>query len=271
MTTRILTMAAVAAVVSTLGASQSPDRMVTVSGSAVRIRCAGTREANQPLVVLEAGAGQGVNNWQAVQTSVAAFARVCSYDRPGSGDSQPYPAGFRAVDHASLVRAILQAAGEPPPYVLVGHSLGGIVTSLYAMAFPADIKGMVLVDSSHEDQERRMLPITGPPPPRKIPATAPPGVPPPPPPGLRFEDFAAELRKTPFRGDVPLVVLTATRPPLSKDPVEIALQPLWLELHRDLASRSPRSAHVLLPNSGHLVPRDDPQAIADAIRKVLVW
>ena len=271
MTKHVLTSAAVALSASTLMGAQSPDRLVTVSGSAVRIRCAGTRESPQPVVLLESGAGQGLNDWQAVQTLVAAFARVCSYDRPGTGDSQPYPVGFRAADHASFVRAMLQAAGEPPPYVMVGHSLGGIITSVYAMAFPADIRGMVLVDSSHEDQQQRMLPITGPPPPKKIPANPPPGVPPPPPPGLRFEDFAAELRRTPFRGDVPLVVLTATRPPLNKDPAEIALQPLWLELQRDLASRSPRSAHVLLPNSGHLVPRDDPQAIADAIRKVMNW
>jgi pimeloyl-ACP methyl ester carboxylesterase len=85
---------------------------------------------------------------------------------------------------------------------MVGHSVGGIIASLYAMSYPQDVKGMVLVDSSHEDQQRRMQPIAGPPPPKKLLANPPPGVPPPPPPGLRFEDFAAELRKVPFRGAI---------------------------------------------------------------------
>jgi pimeloyl-ACP methyl ester carboxylesterase len=249
------------------------DRDVTFSGTTVHLRCGGTRRAGAPLVVLEAGAGGGINSWASVPSSIAAFARVCAYDRPGTGASASaqYPTFLKAIDHASFVRGVMQAANEPPPYVMVGHSFGGIIVSLYAMAYPADVKGIVLVDSSHEDQQRRMEPITGPPPPKRIPLTPPPGVPPPPPPGLRMEDFSEELRKTPFRGDIPLVVLTGTRPPLSNDPIEIALQPVFLELHRDLASRSPRSAHVLLPNSGHLVPRDDPKAVTDAVRRVLNW
>ena len=254
----------------TVGAQTTPNT-VTVSGTSVRLRCEGTREATRPVVVLEAGAGQGIAGWGSVPSSIAEFARVCAYDRPGTAGSDPYPLMLKAADHAGFVRAVLREAKEPPPYVMVGHSVGGIIASLYAMSYPQDVKGMVLVDSSHEDQQRRMQPIAGPPPPKKLLANPPPGVPPPPPPGLRFEDFSEELRKLPFRGDIPLVVLTATRPPLSNDPIEIALQPVWLELQRDLASRSPLSAHILLPNSGHLVSRDDPKAIVDAVRKVLDW
>lgn len=273
----LLTVLALGAgVVTSTAATGQPaltDRDVTFSGATIHLRCGGTRQRGAPLVLLEAGAGGGINSWATVPASIAQFARVCAYDRPGTGGSAAarYPALLKASEHATFVRGVMQAANEPPPYVMVGHSFGGMVVSLYAMAYPADVKGIVLVDSSHEDQQRRMEPITGPPPPKRIPLTPPPGVPPPPPPGLRMEDFSEELRKTPFRGDIPLVVLTATRPPLNRDPIEIALQPIFLELHRDLASRSPRSAHVLLPDSGHLVPRDDPKAIADAVRKVLDW
>ena len=178
---------------STLTGAQSPDRMVTVSGSRFGFGVqAGVKQTSR-WSVLEAGAGQGVNNWQAVQASVAAFARVCSYDRPGSGDSQPYPVGFRAVDHASLVRAMLHAASQPPPYVLVGHSLGGIIKRPVRDGVSGGHQGNGARRLVTEDQERRMLPIIGPPPPKEDPANPPPGVPPPPPPGLRFEDFAAEF------------------------------------------------------------------------------
>jgi pimeloyl-ACP methyl ester carboxylesterase len=266
-------VALAAPVVSAASGAQSTltDRDVAAAGTTVRIRCGGTRAGGAPLVLLEAGGGAGIAGWGTVIESIAAFTRVCAYDRPGTGASGRYPFGLKAGDHAGFVREVLLVAKEPPPYVLVGHSAGGMIASLYAVAYPGDMRGMVLVDSSHEDQDRRMLPITGPPPPKMIPKNPPPGVAPPPPPGLRFDEFAEALRKEPFRGDIPLVVLTARRPPLSNDPIEIALMPLFLELHKDLASRSPRSAHLLLPNSGHLVPRDEPQAIVDAVRKVLDW
>ena len=247
------------------------DKEVTVQGTTVRFRCGGTRTPGAPLVLLEAGAGGGIDSWATVPNAIAPFARVCAYDRPGSGTSGAYPTGLKAIDHAAFLRAALRAAKEPPPYVMTGHSFGGIVVSLYAMAFPADVRGIVFVDSSHEDQQARMEPVAGPPPPKRVPLNPPPGVAPPPPPGLRMEDFFAELRKEPFRAEIPIVVLTATRPPRNNDPIEVALQPIFLEMHKDLASRSTRSEHRLLPTSGHLVPRDDPQAIVDAVRTVLSW
>ncbi|MGE0866691.1 MAG: alpha/beta fold hydrolase [Vicinamibacterales bacterium] len=247
------------------------DRDVKIQGTSVRLRCGGTRLPGAALVLLEAGAGGGINSWGRVPAGIASFARVCAYDRPGTGASAPYPTGLKASDHAAFLRGVLQEANEQPPYVMAGHSLGGVLVSLYTMTFPGDIRGLVLVDSSHEDQEKRMEPVTGPPPPKRVPLNPPPGVLPPPPPGLRLEDFFAELRKDPLSGDIPLFVLTGTRPPPSNDPIAVALQPIWLEMQKDLASRSSRSEHRLLPMSGHLVPRDDPQAIVDAVEKVLSW
>jgi pimeloyl-ACP methyl ester carboxylesterase len=247
------------------------DRDIAVAGTMVHLRCGGTRAAGAPLVVLEAGAGAGANSWLTVPPAVAAFARVCAYDRPGTPGSGPYPKGMTAAGYPVFLHNMLEAAGEPPPYLIVGHSFGGIVASLHAMRIPSDVTGLVLVDSSHEDQQRRLEPVTGPPPPKRDPVSPPPGVPAPPPPGLRFEEFSVELRKTPFRRDIPLVVLTGTRAPATKDPMDAAVIPVFIELHQELASRSARSEHRLLPNSGHLVPRDDPQAIVDAVKKVLTW
>ena len=245
---------------------QSPliDRTVTAEGASIHIRCGGERH-DLPLVVLEAGAGGGVETWQPVHAAIARFVRVCAYDRPGTPTSGPEPQGLTAANFSAFLRNMLKTAGELPPYVLVGHSFGGIVASLYAVTYPSDVVGLVLVDSSHEDQMQRMARIAGPPP--APPGAPPPGAGPPPAPGLRFRDFADRLRATPFKRDIPLVVLTAGRP--APDPMSEKLAPLWLELQRDLASRSARSSHVVLKDAGHLIPRDDPQAVIDAVRRIV--
>lgn len=256
----------VGAMLAVLMHGQSPlsDRAVTVEGTSMHIRCGGERD-HLPLVILEAGAGGGVETWQPVHAALARFVRVCAYDRPGTPTSGPAPHGLTAANYSAFLRNILKTAGELPPYVLVGHSFGGIVASLYAVTYPSEVVGLVLVDSSHEDQMQRMAAIAGPPPPP--PGAPPPGAAPPPPPGLRFPDFADRLRATPFKRDIPLVVLTAGRP--APDPMSEKLAPLWLELQRDLASRSTRSSHLVLKDAGHLIPRDDPQAVIDAVRRTV--
>src|SRR5262245_43331877 len=133
--------------------------------------CLGTRLAGVPVVVLEAGAGQGVEAWGKVQPAIAEFARVCAYDRPGLrrhwANDEPPPAATPDAVVATLDDA-LTSAGERSPYVLVGHSYGGMIVLLYATRYPERVKGVVLIDSTHEDQMRR---LGDPPPPVPAPGT----------------------------------------------------------------------------------------------------
>ena len=124
-----------------------------VGGHQLHLWCTG---AGSPTVVLEVGGGGNVLEWSRVQPEVAKTTRVCSYDRAGFGWSDLGPNPRSAVQIVSELHRLMQAANVSGPYVLTGHSLGGLYVRLYASTYPADVTGMVLVDSTHEDVDERM-------------------------------------------------------------------------------------------------------------------
>ena len=117
-----------------------------------------------PTVVLEAGLTASAAPWSGVIPAIASFTRVVSYDRPNTtaGASDPAPVPRTAADIVTDLHALLDAADVPGPYVLVGHSVGGLFVRLYASRYPDDVAGLVLVDSSHEDQDERRRPLVSP-------------------------------------------------------------------------------------------------------------
>ncbi len=126
----------------------APGRLVDVGGYRLHLNCTGN---TGPTVVLIAGAGDFSFDWGLVQPDVARFARVCSYDRAGFAWSDPGPTPNTMRQEAYELHALLQAAGIKGPYVLVGHSIGGLIARVYAEHYPKEISGMVLVDATHED------------------------------------------------------------------------------------------------------------------------
>lgn len=115
----------------------------------LRLLCTG---AGETTYVLEAGATGFAETWTWVQDALDDDARVCSYDRAGMGLSEPSPQGFQPGQTAHDLHAALTDAGEVGPFVVVGHSLGGLFVRDFAAQFHADTAAVVLVDSSHEDQ-----------------------------------------------------------------------------------------------------------------------
>lgn len=101
-------------------------------------------------VILEAGVGDFSVDWSLVQPQVARFARVCSYDRAGSGWSDLGPRPRTRQQIVWELHSLLRKADVPPPYVLVGHSAGGLLARVYASAYRSEVVGMVLVDSADE-------------------------------------------------------------------------------------------------------------------------
>src|SRR5215212_5536927 len=134
----------------------APAALVDIGDRSLFLSCSGT---GSPTVILASGLNDTAAVWSAVQGEVARTTRVCSYDRanvPGgaSDPSDPTASTPRLRSAANLVadlHALLAAAAVPGPYVLVGHSVGGLFVRLYASTYPDDVVGMVLVDATHED------------------------------------------------------------------------------------------------------------------------
>ena len=124
-------------------------RLVDIGGRKLHLYCTGS---GTPSVVLEAGAGAFAIDWSLVQPEVARTNRVCSYDRAGSGWSDPSNAVETPATVVLDLHTALQAAGEKPPYIMAGASMGGIYVRVYQTRYPNEVAGIVLVDPAYEER-----------------------------------------------------------------------------------------------------------------------
>ncbi len=122
-----------------------PGQMVDIGGRRINLHCTG---AGGPTVVLMAGLSSWSVVWYKTQPVIAQKTRACAFDRAGYGFSDPGPRPQILSDVVDDLHAALKAGSIPPPYVLVGHSLGGVEARLYAQRWPQEVMGMVLVDTS---------------------------------------------------------------------------------------------------------------------------
>src|SRR5215218_4840882 len=126
-----------------------PGELVDVGGHRLHIHCVGQ---GSPTVVLDGGTGEMSAHWVLVQREVSDTTRVCAYDRAGMGWSEMGPEPRDAKRISSELHALLKGANIEGPFVLVGHSFGGLYTRTYAARYPDEVAGVVLVDSSSPDQ-----------------------------------------------------------------------------------------------------------------------
>jgi pimeloyl-ACP methyl ester carboxylesterase len=251
---------------------------VDVGGYKLYIHCEGT---GSPTVILESGLDGDVVTWKDVHPEVAQFTRVCRYDRAGLAHSDYGPTPRDAKLTSADLHTLLTKAGVAPPYVLVGHSFGGLLIRRFAFDYPDEVDGLIFIDSLHEDWWEEALALLPDPSPDESSRLA----------SFRsyltdgwrdpssnFEamDIPAvveQLRETGDFGDLPIAVLTAGRfdvlnPGLPPD-VEAALSELFHEQQARLAALSTIGTQVVIPDSGHNMPRENPQAVVEAIREMV--
>jgi pimeloyl-ACP methyl ester carboxylesterase len=275
-----------------------PGRRVDVGGYKMHINCTGD---GSPTVILDSGLGDSYVSWRKVQPQIAKFTRVCSYDRAGMGfsDSSSQPRTSKVI--AGELHELLRAAGIAPPYVLVGHSMGGYDVRLYASLYRNEVAGVVLVDASHPDQASRLplelqsmdgswlreaefmeysMPFGIPrlfgfcdedPVPRAAECnfhSAAESVA-----ELKaFSESAAQTAATGSLGDMPLVVLSHDPDRPSADlPADLAkpTNDAWEKMQEELAHLSTRGTQVIAKNSAHYIQIDRPDVVIDAVRNVV--
>lgn len=126
------------------GGSLAGGELVEVGGHKLFISCTGT---GSPTVVLEGGAGQGSAYFARIAPAVASTTRVCAYDRAGRGRSEPATGTQDGAAIARDLHALLAASGNSGPYILAGHSSGGVYVRFFAAAYPSEVAGVVLLDA----------------------------------------------------------------------------------------------------------------------------
>jgi pimeloyl-ACP methyl ester carboxylesterase len=129
-------------------ATTATGRMIDVGGHRLYIECTGS---GGPAVILQAGLGASSSSWAAIAPAVAATTTVCTYDRAGHGRSDEAAAPQDGIALATDLHTLLERAGVPGPYVLVGHSSGGPYVRVYAARYPEQVAGMVLLDAQPAD------------------------------------------------------------------------------------------------------------------------
>lgn len=279
-----------------------PGQRVDVGGYKMHIDCTGQ---GTPTVILDPGLGDSYISWNKVQSEIAQFTRVCSYDRAGLGYSDSSLRLRTSKDIAEELHTLLHNAGNSadisPPYILVGHSMGGYDVRLYASLYRSEVAGMVLVDASHPEQQKRFpaalndmdaswvreqafLEFTSP---LGIPRLL----------GFcarevearaaecnfhsareavaelkAFPESATQTAATGSLGDLPLAVLShdpnKPQPDLPEDLVK-PTNDAWQQMQEELAHLSTRGTRVVAKNSGHYVQLDRPELVIEAVRVVV--
>lgn len=211
-------------------------------------------------VILDAGYGDDSTSWNPLVEDVSKLANVFLYDRAGLGQSENSSHPRTSRNMIRELRQLLVETNTRPPYLLVGHSFGGVNMQLFAAEYEADVSGLVLVDVTPKDYRERFLPTMSPDFQQAYQQQF-----------LRegnygeFVESLQQLQETNVALRLPVIVIAAGK----KDHYLPESQRLWNDMQKELTYISSDSEFVLAETSAHYIQRDEPEVIVDAIRRLV--
>ncbi|MCM3737591.1 alpha/beta hydrolase [Bacillus cytotoxicus] len=235
------------------------EQFVQISGVKLFTKLYGEK-TDKPTIVMDAGYGDYSKAWNAIITEVSLLTEVLIYDRAGLGNSEKSPNPRTSQQMVEELNQLLIKMKIHPPYILVGHSFGGVNMRIYATKYPHNVAALLLVDSTPEDYKERFLPTMS----KKFQQAY----------NNQFihestyDEFTAslkQLKQTKQQLNVPLIVLSAGK----KDHYSKKSQELWNEMQKEILEISTKSELIIAEDSAHYIQNDEPFVVIDAMQRLL--
>ena len=214
----------------------------------------------KPTVIMDAGYGDFSKAWDSLIGDISTLSNILIYDRAGLGKSEKSSNPRTSCEMIKELKELINEAKIKPPYILVGHSFGGVNMRMFATEYQNEVCGLVLVDSTPEDYRERFLPTMS-------------------------QDFQQaynkqfvnegnydefmeslkQLKETRLKLNIPLIVLSAGK----KAQYSKESQELWNEMQREILDISSNGELVIAENSAHYIQNDEPEIVVRAIQKLI--
>jgi len=252
--------------------SNAQDRKVDFNEYYIHMKETGK---GKPTVIIEAGLGSGYDAYDTLHSTVSSFTKVVSYDRPGLGESSKSPNPRTLPNYIIELRLLLQKENIDPPYILVGHSLGGLIMRYYANKHSNEVAGLVLIDcipegwfnyimSTHSKEEIEELNKVIDP---EINDSK----------GVikeewqEFQNNCELIKGIQLSKDIPIRVLTAVQ--YGEDQKALGYHPedmqVWAQMQANFMSNSIDADQIITDKSGHSIQLSEPKLIIDAIKELI--
>ncbi|SMD41105.1 Pimeloyl-ACP methyl ester carboxylesterase [Bacillus sp. JKS001846] len=215
---------------------------------------------NKPTVIMDAGYGDYSKAWKSIVSEISTLTEVLVYDRAGLGKSEKSPNPRTSIYMIKELKEVLIQLNIKPPYILVGHSFGGVNARMYTSEYPQEVAGILLVDSTPEAYRERFLPTMS----------------------KEFQDaynkqFVCEgtyeefmeslkqLKDSRRKMNVPLIVISAGK----KAHYSEESQGLWNEMQKEILQISPNGEFIIAKNSAHYIQNDEPEVVVNAVKRLI--
>jgi predicted alpha/beta hydrolase family esterase len=214
----------------------------------------------KPTIVMDAGYGDYSKAWDSVISEISLLSDVLIYDRAGLGKSESSSNPRTSREMVKELNELLNEAKIKPPYILVGHSFGGVNTRLYATEYHNEVCGLILIDSTPEDYRERFLPTM----PKEFQQAY----------NKQFvyegnyDEFMEslkQLKESRRNLDVPLIVLSAGK----KAHYSEESQGLWNEMQKEILEISSNGEFIIAENSAHYIQNDETEVVVSAIKRLI--